>query len=1050
MSDSDIWFNAVRTGDCETVERLVETMAGRKDSFGQTALMIAAVTDDIKMVSVLVSREAGHVDPTGRTALMLGALANSAAAVQILAPFESEICTEDGQPPAMLAASAGAVEALLELLPYYNDVTDKQGYTILDHAAIRGQLQCVKAIYCHLQPSHERLLWARRHAVAEGHTMTVDYLTRLIDGSRVGSAQDSAYYDYSRGLDGQDSYGSQQASQLEDTMAQTLPVCPPTPPRDIDIPPPMPTLSVGYENTPIIVSPTPYVESSRMLPALSGEPISSVMTEQDEVQQNEQLDDLLGKYVQQKLEIADLQCKFEEKNQMIETLLEHDVHRRQLLGEIGDLRKELDKKNEDIATLQGQLGRETRAHNMTQDDFKELMTRFDEAQQQNVDLEDKLLELDGKRLLDLHNEVVCLRKITKEQKELLENELYDLEVLAERAEMSNNPEDMVLAHAREMKTELLKQHLKHVVDMRAQMDLFERTRHKVVMLEGEVSRLKKELGDARGAQDNTMLCNIIDDQEKEIKKLKTTINMASRSPSPRLAPSLRGPEAATAQVLNDEIRHLRSMLTSRDTMIRNLTNQLETTVASGAHYAPKPDDQLLQEKDEEIGRLNTDLNNTRALVAQLRAQCHQLKTAQKEKAEKTKEKERTGLGRAAGIPPGGKKGGTSRAASVAADTSRIKDLTAQLEAKESLVEELYAQLDAKNEEILRLTNASQPLPTIIPLSPSKMGGGPTGDSDVIALQIKIEDLTEENNILKEKLLASRTAIMELDSELKEASTLLSAHASPAMGRSELPRFQTEIPPDLSSPLTRNRPLVTRPASASTSVSYSFAGSRVEPTKLGLSRTSSLPKFNVSSSSINPYSAARRKVSDIDENHGLSHLGTSLSSTLGGTSFDPSTPTLGRKGTALGESQSAYGSVYNRASLRPASATVDYRSSHHMSGSLTAASASTITGPYGVGSRVPAFDGSHKYKQDAEMAILTSDLQDLTANLDRLASPRRPMTAGVYSSTVSDTGSYVSRLDGHLDGQTLGYSSSMQSQSLQSSGAFKPKMPDSIPTLSRLY
>lgn len=187
-------ISAIAGGKFElAMQKLSE--AGRQDSDGVTALMVAAEAGQLQLVKLLLEKEVGLVDEVGRTALMRAAARGYLDCVQTLLPHEggrrSTKNWYDGihlssKSTALMAAAGNGHAACVEaLLGCEGEVRDEQGRTALMYAARGGHEACVRALLRDAGVQDRGGVTALQFASVEGYVGIVRILVplekRLVD-----------------------------------------------------------------------------------------------------------------------------------------------------------------------------------------------------------------------------------------------------------------------------------------------------------------------------------------------------------------------------------------------------------------------------------------------------------------------------------------------------------------------------------------------------------------------------------------------------------------------------------------------------------------------------------------------------------------------------------------------------------------------------------------------------------------------------------------------------------------------------------------------------
>ncbi|TNJ26703.1 Axoneme-associated protein [Giardia muris] len=142
------WFSAIQSGDRDLVAAALPTYQGSTDRNGETGLMHAARSGDVHMVEMLID-EAGATNIEGLTALMIAAQSNSREICSVLVLEEKERlkATPGSEKTAlMVAAQFGSTEAARALMPYQKGRTDARGRTALMYAAEAGHVDIAQAL----------------------------------------------------------------------------------------------------------------------------------------------------------------------------------------------------------------------------------------------------------------------------------------------------------------------------------------------------------------------------------------------------------------------------------------------------------------------------------------------------------------------------------------------------------------------------------------------------------------------------------------------------------------------------------------------------------------------------------------------------------------------------------------------------------------------------------------------------------------------------------------------------------------------------------------
>ncbi|TNJ30442.1 Ankyrin repeat protein 1 [Giardia muris] len=139
------WFEAAQRGDIDTLRTLHESMIGRKDPHGLTALMYVSRAGHMQCLSVL-EREAKALSPDGYTALAYAIVGGHAAACEFLAPLEGNIPLPLGRSALMLSIQLGRVDIAGTLVPYCSVERDEMGTSALEMAVQNHLPDCVKLL----------------------------------------------------------------------------------------------------------------------------------------------------------------------------------------------------------------------------------------------------------------------------------------------------------------------------------------------------------------------------------------------------------------------------------------------------------------------------------------------------------------------------------------------------------------------------------------------------------------------------------------------------------------------------------------------------------------------------------------------------------------------------------------------------------------------------------------------------------------------------------------------------------------------------------------
>ncbi|TNJ30696.1 Ankyrin repeat protein 1 [Giardia muris] len=141
----DTWFSAVRGGNIDAVQSLMQQCRGSATEDGETGLMLAVRDGNLALVETLAPYENSWANIRGETALMLAAMLNNADACRLLIPYETNHVLPDGTNALMLAAQRGCIDAIRTLSPHLVDSRDAYGQSALVRAVGAGSMEV--AIY---------------------------------------------------------------------------------------------------------------------------------------------------------------------------------------------------------------------------------------------------------------------------------------------------------------------------------------------------------------------------------------------------------------------------------------------------------------------------------------------------------------------------------------------------------------------------------------------------------------------------------------------------------------------------------------------------------------------------------------------------------------------------------------------------------------------------------------------------------------------------------------------------------------------------------------
>lgn len=111
-------MEAVIANDATGVKLHVESYAKHQDSYGVTALMLAASLNYCDLLTIIIDTEAGIKDHDGVTALMRASLLGHTQAVALLAPHEASIIDSYGWSALVYAILKEHVDIVKILIPY--------------------------------------------------------------------------------------------------------------------------------------------------------------------------------------------------------------------------------------------------------------------------------------------------------------------------------------------------------------------------------------------------------------------------------------------------------------------------------------------------------------------------------------------------------------------------------------------------------------------------------------------------------------------------------------------------------------------------------------------------------------------------------------------------------------------------------------------------------------------------------------------------------------------------------------------------------------------
>lgn len=145
----DTWFSAVRAGNIDAVQSLLQQCRGSATEDGETGLMLAVRDGNLSLIETLAPYENSWANIRGETALMLAAMLNNADACRLLIPYEANHMLPDGTNALMLAAQRGCIDAIRTLSPHLVDSRDAYGQSALTRAVGAGSMEVAMYIIRH-------------------------------------------------------------------------------------------------------------------------------------------------------------------------------------------------------------------------------------------------------------------------------------------------------------------------------------------------------------------------------------------------------------------------------------------------------------------------------------------------------------------------------------------------------------------------------------------------------------------------------------------------------------------------------------------------------------------------------------------------------------------------------------------------------------------------------------------------------------------------------------------------------------------------------------
>ncbi|TNJ29151.1 Kinase, NEK [Giardia muris] len=156
MSKKEL-LDAAEINDVEGVKANIEAAKGQ-DSYGRTALMLAAMGGCIECVNLLVGLENGMQALDGTTALIYAVKKRMRECVELLAPFECTIADNEGKTALMYAAQGGYSECM-EILKAERGKQSNTGETALMIAAMYSKPNCIRSLVEYEQGLMTQMGW---------------------------------------------------------------------------------------------------------------------------------------------------------------------------------------------------------------------------------------------------------------------------------------------------------------------------------------------------------------------------------------------------------------------------------------------------------------------------------------------------------------------------------------------------------------------------------------------------------------------------------------------------------------------------------------------------------------------------------------------------------------------------------------------------------------------------------------------------------------------------------------------------------------------------
>lgn len=755
------WFDAVQSRDYELVRDLVGRYACTRNLHGQTALMMAAVADDERIVNLLLPHEAGQLDPQHRTALMLATLASSPGSAQILAQKEKGILLPDGRNAMMMAAGYGAHAVVLALLPFFNYEVDKEGNTALDHAAIGGHLEVVKILVQHLDFPVKDISRARKHAYKNAFTNVGDFLSLAIDERYGAKNTVTTMVPYTP--------GRSQSLTRDNPIAHRST---------------QPCLNRSSITTHSKIN-TPNLNASDA--SMNGSLQELVKEREDQIiRQNKLIDQLTSKINQKDAEIAHwqdmmakvnasaAQCELEEEDS---TIYNPDE-------DINVLKATIEVKDTDLQRLQGKLDEEVFQHKLIRAEHTELQDKHERLISRIRKLQDELYQRDSSGI-NMGNVLYLQEKIDQLESDLADARLILANIADENKFLVENNhlqggesvEEILRLEIKLLKHKYIQQHLRHGDAIKKMQDMCEKLHGKVNEKEREVQKEKTALKNEKMSNDRTMLLDTIDEKDAQIRKLEDALTATRQYSSPVAGGS---PDNENIADLLSEIEHLKRVISAKDDQMFSLLKQLEDK--SSLQIVTEVCDVDKNKQDQAlINQLRDDLNNARAMIAQLRADAHKdkMRNSSAQLTDTTRHLSYTPKQYSSSQQsPARAVQHSSKGTPVHTSTKAYQDLITQLAEKDGIIAELQKELEDRANE---LTNERKSTYVQAATIAQKLSDATDSPKDMV--QLSHSDFVDLKNLIytqhqqistkEAELLASKNANRRLLDELshERAETL---------------------------------------------------------------------------------------------------------------------------------------------------------------------------------------------------------------------------------------------------------------------------------------